>query len=361
MKTPAHSQFHFLSNFLLKRSRRRAGLATLLVLFLCSVAWFIFHPFRNQDQILTVAYDASRDYFSAINQAWEKRKNLAPDHFRVAHAGSVRQAQALAQGLQADIICLASDFDLNYVAERNHQLDSAWREAFPYEASPFFTTLVMLVREDKTSLVHNWNDLFKHELNILIPNPRVSGAGQHAYLTLLMIAQENHPDDPRAAKAAVTRLFLEAKLIDAGSYQALQALRQRPDTEVFITWENLALLNVEQFSGYSVVTPPTGLIAEPRIARLSSPETSPEKLKQILDYLHFLYSPMGQAITSQAGLRPRHLAASSVAPRHFTTIRLDTIEKHYGSWKSAWETHFSPDGSFEKILRIRAARVGGYE
>lgn len=355
------SSLKVLTDLLLERPRRIAGIATLLLIALLALAWCCLSPFRDNDKLLIVSYDAASKYFSSINREWAEQNELPLDSLRISHAGSVHQAQALTEGLDADIVCLASASDMNYVARRNLQMDNGWRDSFPNGASPFYSTLALFVRNDKRELVHSWKDLHEHKLHVMLPNPRISGAGQYAYLSLLADSSMRHGDDEQAIRDEIYSFFLKADLINLGSNQTYQLFRNTRDVDVLILWENQALLEQANLRAYTMVTPSMGLIAEPRIARLTPRDIPTHKLNQILDYIHFLYSPKGQAIASQSGLRPRDISPSAARFRTFTPTKLYSVEELFGPWDQVWEQHFSTEGSFEKIMVIRNARSGGSE
>jgi sulfate transport system substrate-binding protein len=274
---------------------------------------------------------------------------------KTSHAGSILQTEALIKGLVADTVCLSSAEEIDQLNSDKHIVAPDWREHFPYHCSPFYTTAVMLVRKEKKPDIHDWEDLFSNDVLVALPSPAISGLGRHAYLTLLANRLSTSPQE---AQQDVTKLMLKAHLYGLGAYQSFYCFHNDCKADVFITWENEAIRIVEREpQTYEIIYPTKGIIAEPTVAILHKYTQKRETTEQARAYLNYLFSKEGQLIAENNGLRPR--IPNGI--RNFPEIELKTITEIFGSQKETYQQHFFPNGTFQQILKIRDAHIGGVE
>ena len=134
--------------------------------------------------ILNASYDVSRELYKDINPAfsaaWKKAKG-ADVTVNQSHGGSTKQALAVANGLDADVVTFNQPTDLDFLAEKG-LIGADWREKFPHGAAPYTTTSIFLVRKGNPKGIKDWDDLVKPGIEVVIPNPKTSGNGRYTYL-----------------------------------------------------------------------------------------------------------------------------------------------------------------------------------
>ena len=336
-------------NRLLRRARARAAELTVVAL-LGAAVWALFvYPFRREDVLLHVAYEGTRDYFEAINVHFSARGS---------YAGSIRQLDAVARGLVADSICLATAYELDQLV-RDGRVAADWREQWPHRASPFATTIVFVVKAGNPKAIRDWADLGRPGVTFAVPSPRVSGAGVHAFLGVVQDARARLGEDPVAIRQAVTAIYLRAHITELGAQQALAAFVRDRSVDAFLTWESEArrLLEAGPARRFEIIYPPRSILAEPVVAMLAAPSARGASERAARAYLDFLFSPEGQQIAAANHLRPRQ----SPLPSTFPALELRDVESTFGSWSAAWTEHFGENGTYAWIQRLRHARAGGVE
>ena len=242
-------------------------------------------------------------------------------------------------------------------------IHSDWKAQFPHGSSPFTSTIVMVVRSGNPRQVDDWTSLWGSNIQVTVPSPASSGAGRYAYLTLWADALGRTDGDPVAARSWVRDLFQRVRLLELGAHQAFEVFRRSPGGDVFLTWESEALrITGEAYPGaFEIVYPATSLLAEPVVAMMDCLVDHRGSRALAQAYLEFQFSDEGQAIAARAGLRPRLEGAAESQGISFAEIDLQTVEEVFGDWSVTWNAHFGPGGSFEHILRLRAAATGGVE
>jgi sulfate transport system substrate-binding protein len=159
------------------RLRSAEGVLALLLLLVGLVFWF--WPARPPEALLNITFDAAKPLFEEVDSVWQRQSGVQVSS---QHAGSIRQTEALAAGLVADMICVTASWEMDSLArsERKGLVAENWREQFPAEASPFHSTIVFLVRNGAERRLRDWPDLFETDLRYALPAPDVSGGGRYA-------------------------------------------------------------------------------------------------------------------------------------------------------------------------------------
>ena len=108
--------------------------------------------------LLNVSYDPTRELYQDIDKAFAaqwKAKTGQSLTINQSHGGSGKQARAVIDGLQADVVTLGLAYDIDEIAERAGLLPKNWQSRLPDNSSPYTSTIVLLVRKGnpKTSRI----------------------------------------------------------------------------------------------------------------------------------------------------------------------------------------------------------------
>ena len=341
----------------LRSLRRNSAIALILVLLLCAGGFVWLHPFRGERALLAVTYDASREFFAEIKEAYETTApDAAGDGIQMFHAGSVRQAHNIISGLVADVALLASPPDLDAVASKGGPLAPSWRQRLPHGSSPYTSTIVFLVRRGNPKQVRDWTDLSRPDVAVVAPNPSVSGAGRLAYLAYRGAALARHDGDEGAAHWSTVELFLRVDSPAQGARQVLHRFAQQATGDVLLTWENEAHEAARGLypGSFEIVYPSSSVLAEPSVAVLDRFVDTRGTRPAAEQLVAFLFSDEGQLISARRYLRPRSPAVARSAA--LADIELFTMEERFGGWSAAWTAHFAPGGSYAQIEQMRRLR-----
>lgn len=220
-----------------------AALAALLTLVAAG-------PARAETSLLNVSYDVSRELYKEINPlfaaSWQASKGEAVT-IRQSHGGSSKQALAVAAGLEADVVTMNQASDLEFLAERGFVAPD-WRTRFPNQAAPYSSTMVFLVRQGNPKAIRDWDDLVREGVQVIVPNPKVTGNGRYTYLAAWGYARQKTGSD-EGARAFVATLFRNVPVLDGGGRGATTTFTQRGVGDVLVTFENEAILIAQELGG----------------------------------------------------------------------------------------------------------------
>jgi sulfate transport system substrate-binding protein len=308
--------------------------------------------------LLNASYDPTREFFQDFNAAFAKDwQAKTGDRVIVhqSHGGSAKQAQAVMAGLDADVVTLALAYDIDAIARRGKLLPLDWQKRLPHNSSPYTSTVVFLVRKGNPKGIKDWDDLVKPGVSVITPNPKASGGARWNYLAAWGYALRHYGQDQAKARDFVARLFRNVPILESGARSATTTFTQRGIGDALITWENEAMLSLQE-SGkgqFEIVIPSLSILAEPPVTWVDKTVNKRGTRAVAQAYLEYLYTPQGQEIAAKHFFRPR---LDSVAQKYagtFPKINLFTIDEVFGGWQNAQTIHFNEDGVFDQILSRR--------
>jgi len=304
--------------------------------------------------LLNVSYDPTRELYQEFNAAFA-REWLARTSQRVivrqSHGGSGKQARAVIDGLDADVVTLALAWDIDQIAARARLIVPDWQRRLPHHSAPYTSTVVFLVRAGNPKGIRDWGDLGRAGVQVVTPNPKTSGGARWNYLAAWGWALRRWNGDSARAEAFLAALFRNVPVLDTGARGATITFLERGVGDVLVTWENEALLATRRSreTGFELVVPPLSILCEPPVAVVDAVVDRRGTRAVAEAYLSYLFSPEGQEIVARHFYRP-HL--EEVAARHradFPAVELLTVEQVAGDWASAHAMHFAEGGLFDRL------------
>ncbi len=302
--------------------------------------------------LLNASYDPTRELYVAFNAAFArhwKAKTGQSVSVRQSHGGSGKQARAVIDGLEADVVTLALAYDVDAIAQSGALVAPGWQRRLPHNSAPYTSTIVFLVRKGNPKGIRDWGDLVKPGVEVITPNPKTSGGARWNYLAAWAWALRQPGGNDAGARAFVTELFRHVPVLDSGARGSTTTFVQRGIGDVLLAWENEAYLAVKELGANQVeiVAPSLSILAEPSVA-LVDKVVDKKKTRAVAEaYLQYLYAPEGQALAARHYYRPRD--ATAQAPVKFPKLTLVTIDAVFGGWQKAQKVHFGDGGIFDQI------------
>ncbi|SER11871.1 sulfate transport system substrate-binding protein [Solimonas aquatica] len=304
-------------------------------------------------QLLNVSYDPTRELYKAINTAFAadyKAKTGDTVSIQQSHGGSGKQARAVIDGLDADVVTLALAADIDAIAKNAKTIPENWQSRLPDNASPYTSTIVFLVRKGNPKQIKDWGDLIKPGVSVVTPNPKTSGGARWNYLAAYAWALKQNNKDDAKAQAYVKELYKHAPVLDTGARGATTTFVQRGIGDVLLAWENEAFLSLDEFGAdkFDIVVPSLSILAEPPVSVVDKVVDKKGTRKVAEAYLKYLYTDAAQDIIAKNYYRPRNPAIAAKYADKFPKLNLVTIAD-FGGWTKAQQTHFADGGVFDKI------------
>lgn len=306
--------------------------------------------------LLNVSYDPTRELYQDVNAAFAKEwEAKTGDKVTImqSHGGSGKQARAVIDGIQADVVTLALAYDIDEIAQRGGRIRSDWQQSLEQNSSPYTSTIVFLVRKGNPRGIKDWDDLVKPGVSVITTNPKTSGGARWNYLAAWGYALKKSGGDESKARQFVTALYKNVPVLDSGARGSTTTFVQRRIGDVLITWENEALLAIDAMGRDRVemVVPSISIVAEPPVALVDRVVDKRGTRAVATAYLKFLYSEQGQELAAKHHYRPRLQSVARAYEKKFPTLELFTIESVFGGWAKAHQVHFADRGTFDQIYQ----------
>jgi sulfate/thiosulfate-binding protein len=306
--------------------------------------------------ILNVSYDPTRELYKDFNAAFAEKWKADTGEtvtIQTSHGGSGKQARSVIDGLNADVVTLALEADIDAIAKDTGKIPPDWKSKFDNNSAPYTSTIVFLVRKGNPKGIKDWGDLVKDDIQVITPNPKTSGGARWNFLAAWAWARQANGGDDVKAQEYVANLFKHVPVLDTGARGATTTFVQRGLGDVLLAWENEAYLSLEELGpdSFEIVTPSVSIKAEPPVALVDGNVDAKGTRKVAEAYLQYLYSDVGQKIAAKHYYRPfKPEAAAPEDIARFAEVKLSTIDE-FGGWKEAQPKFFGDGGLFDQIYK----------
>lgn len=305
-------------------------------------------------RLLNVSYDPTREFYKEYNAQfsayWQEKHPGSAVLIRQSHGGSGKQARAVMDGLKADVVTLALAYDIDAIAERTGRIAADWQSRLPRNAAPYTSTIVFVVRQGNPKHINGWADLIRPGVEVITPNPRVSGGARWNYLAAWVYALDAHQGDEVKATEYMQKLFANVPILDAGARASTTSFAKRGIGDVLITWENEAYLALRELASekMEIITPAISVLAEPPVAVVDKVVDKKGTRAVAEAYLTGLYTPEAQAMAAKHFFRPRDQAVLAQHRNLFPAVTMKSIES-LGGWQAVHARHFTDGGLFDQL------------
>jgi sulfate/thiosulfate-binding protein len=310
--------------------------------------------------LLNVSYDPTRELYKDFNEAFAKdwqAKTGEKVTIEQSHGGSGKQARAVIDGLQADVVTLALQGDIDQIAKAG-KLKADWQKRLGNNSSPYTSTIVFLVRKGNPKSIKDWDDLTKEGVQVITPNPKTSGGARWNYLAAWAFADQKYGHDEEKDKDFIKKLYANVPVLDTGARGSTQTFAQRAIGDVLLAWENEAFLALDELGAdkFDIVVPSLSIKAEPPVAVVDEVVDAKGTRKVAEAYLNFLYTPEAQKLIAHHYYRPSD--PKSADPKdlaRFVDVKLISIDDPlFGGWAKAQPKHFAEGGIFDQIYQPKS-------
>jgi sulfate/thiosulfate transport system substrate-binding protein len=311
---------------------------------------------QTEVSLLNVSYDPTRELYQEINTSfavfWEA-KTKEKIKINQSHGGSGKQARAVIDGLEADVVTLALAYDIDEIAERAKLLPSNWQSRLPQRSSPYTSTIVFLVRKGNPKNIRDWGDVVKPGIAVITPNPKTSGGARWNYLAAWSYALRQSGNRAAKAREFVTQLYKNVPVLDSGARGATTTFAERGIGDVLLAWENEAFLAVKELGPdkVQIVVPSVSILAQPPVAWVDKVVDKRGTRNVAQAYLEYLYTEKGQEIIGRNFYRPVDPKVAARFSTQFPKLTLLTVDEVFGGWQKAQKTHFADGGVFDQIYQ----------
>lgn len=309
---------------------------------------------------LHVSFDPTRELYEEINKSFLKQwKEKKGNEFTIqqSHGGSGKQARAVIDGLDADVVSLALTYDIDSIATKSKLIEANWQSKLPNKSIPYYSTIIFLVRKSNPKKIKDWDDIAKPGISVITPNPKTSGGARWNYLAAYGYAKRKYKSEEKANEF-IKALYKNTSVLDTGARGSTTTFVNRGIGDVLITWENEAklALDEEKRSGKNtleIIYPSESIKAETPVALVTTNAKEKGNLEKATAYLEFLFTKEGQTIIAKHFFRPIDPSIAKSTAKDFPNLKLFSLSDLGETWDSAQKKHFADGGLFDAIYKTK--------
>ncbi|UCG15407.1 MAG: sulfate ABC transporter substrate-binding protein, partial [Phycisphaerales bacterium] len=305
--------------------------------------------------ILNVSYDPTRELYRELNEAFVahwKAKTGQSVTVRQSHAGAGKQARAVIEGLEADVVTLNVAYDVDAMHKHGNLIPADWQKRLPYNSCPYTSTIVFLVRKGNPKGIKDWDDVVRPDVSVITPNPKTSGGARWNYLAAWSYASTLYDGDEAKTLGFMKKLYKNVPVLDTGARGSTNTFVQRRIGDVFLAWENEALLVTRRLrpGEFEIVVPSVSILAEPPVTLIDKVVDRRGTRQVATAYLEYLYSEVGQELIAKHFYRPQSPDVAKKYADRYPNVKLITVDDEFGGWQAAHRKHFTERGLFDEIF-----------
>ena len=305
--------------------------------------------------LLNVSYDPTRELYKEFNEAFARHWKTETGQtvtVRQSHAGAGKQARAVIDGLEADVVTLNVAYDIDAMRKQADLIPADWQKRLPYNSCPYTSTIVFLVRKGNPQGIKDWDDLVRPKIGVITPNPKTSGGARWNYLAAWAFASKKFDGDEAKIREFMKTMYKNVPVLDTGARGSTNTFVRRRIGDVFLAWENEALLVVNRLSPgeFEIVVPSFSILAEPPVTVIDKVVDKRGPRELATAYLEYLYSEVGQEVIAKHYYRPQLPEMAKKHADRYPNVKLITVDEEFGGWQAAHAKHFTEGGTFDQIF-----------
>jgi sulfate transport system substrate-binding protein len=304
-------------------------------------------------ELLNVSYDPTRELWRDLNEKFTA--SYQKDHpekvtIKQSHGGSSTQARSVIDGLEADVVTLATYVDTDAINKKG-LIKDGWLDRLPNHSLPYTSTIIFVVRKGNPKGIKDWKDLVKPGVEVITPNPKTSGNGYLSFFSAWgsVVLRGGTRDD---AVKYVTDLYKHVPVLDSGARGATTTFVQKKIGDVHLAWENEAQLEVKEAKGdLDLVYPEISIRAEPHVAVVDGNVDRKGTRAVAEAYLKYAYTDEAQEVIATHFYRPSNEAILKKHADTFPALRLFSVTEIAKDFLDAHKQFIGEGGVFDNIYK----------
>lgn len=312
----------------------------------------VFSSNKNkQVKLILGAYTTPREVYRQLIPIFQKQwkeKTGQEVIFEESYLGSGAQSRAIIDGFEADIAALSLKEDITRI-QKAGLIAPGWDKG-PQKGIGSTSIVAFAVRQGNPQGIKDWADLVKPGLQILTPNPKMSGGAMWNILALYGAAKRGfvagvQKNNDTQAQAFLCSVFNNVLVMDKGARESITNFENGVG-DVVITYENEIYVGKKAGQIYEMVIPRSTILIENPVAVVDTYVDKHGTREVAEAFVNFLFTHEAQEIFARNGLRSIDpMVAKSTSAQYPSIQDLFKID-YFGGWQKATPDFFGEQGIF---------------
>lgn len=309
----------------------------------------------GQVTLILGGYSTPREAYGKIIplfQKYWKAKTGQVVEVQESYQGSGAQSRAIVGGFEADIAALSLEADIQRIADAG-LITQDWK-AKPDGGIVSDSIAVIAVRKGNPRAIKDWNDLAQTKLQVLTPDPKVSGGAQWNVMALWGAAERGAvtgvaKGDDTAAYNFLKSVFKNVTVLDKDARTSIINF-EKGIGDAAITYENEAIVGIQAGADYEYVVPRSTILIENPVAVVTK-YADKHGVRPVAEaFRDFLFTQEAQTIFAQYGLRSVNPQVAQATAAQFPPVQDVFKIGDVGGWASVTKKFFGDGGLYSKLI-----------
>lgn len=341
----------WLSRWITQRSKKfvslfLVGLGLSLVIVSCSIS-----NAQNSDiEITLVSYVATKAAYQKIipqfAREW-KQQHHQTVKFNQSYGASTPQTRAVINGLDADVVALALALDTKKI-EKAGLIQPGWENKAPNHAIATHSIPVLITRKDNPKQIKSWNDLTKSGIDVVITNPKTSGAARWTFLALWG-SQTQTGGTADQALDFTKKVYRNVGVLSTNARQASDTFFNQDQGDVLINYENEVILAGLNGKKLPYLSPEINISIDNPIAVVDKNVDKHQNRACAEAFVKYLFTPNAQREFAKAGFRSIDPNIAQEFATQYPPIKTLFTVQDLGGWDQVQKQFFADGAIFDQI------------
>ena len=326
-----------------------AGIATPLV------TQSAFSQQKGKDvEITLVTYAVTRSAYENIipkfAAKWQKEKGQKVT-FKQSYAGSGSQARAVIDGLEADVVQLALESDIDRI-QKAGLINPGWQKEAPNNAIVTKSVIALVTRAGNPKKIRDWRDLARDDVKTVTANPKTSGVARWNFMGLWGSVTQTGGTETKA-REFTTKVYNNVPVLPKDAREATDTFYKQNQGDVLLNYENEILLAKSKGENEPFIVPPVNISIDAPVAVVDKVANKRGTQEVATAFVRYLYTPEAQQEFAKAGFRPVDASVAQKYASKFPRVpKLYTIAA-FGGWDQVQDKFFKDGGIFDQVFKAK--------
>ncbi len=305
---------------------------------------------KDNIKLTLVSYSVTSEAYKQIIpkfiELW-KKEHQQDVTFEQSYEGSGSQALAVIDGLEADVVHLSLDLDVQKLVQSG-LIQQGWEKEAPNDAIVTQSVGAIAIRQNNPKNIKTWADLTQNQVELITANPKTSGGARWNFLGLWGSAIKTGKNEAQALNF-ISNVYQHVPLLPKTARNASELFFKKGQGDALLNYENEMILSAQNGEKFTYVVPDVNISIDNPVAVV---DTNVDKHKTRLvaeAFVKFLYTPEAQREFVKLGFRPVDTTIAKEVEGKYPKIKTIFKAQDLGGWDEIQKKFFNEGAIFDQI------------
>lgn len=305
----------------------------------------------QESEITLVSYAVTKAAYGKIIPLfaadWQQKTGQKVT-IRESYGGSGAQTRAVIDGLEADVVNLALEGDVNKI-QKAGLIDEGWQKELPNDSTVTRSVVALSYRDGNPKGIKSWNDIVKPGIEVITANPKTSGVAKWNFLAVYGAGREKLKDAGKAQEF-VQKFYQNAKILTRDARESTEVFAKQGQGDLLLNYENEVILAEKEGSKLPFLVPTdVNISIDTPVAVVDANVKKRGTEKVAKAFAEFLFTAPAQREFAALGFRSVLPEVMNENKDRFPKVEKLLTVKDFGGWEEVDTQFFANGAVFDRI------------